>query len=71
MATFPGTSNQTSLTPSDELENVTLASFDGRAKSTGSLPDNASTTYAPALDILGQTRDGTPTIARALGHAFT
>ena len=62
LATFPGTSNQTSLTPSDELENVTLASFDGRAKSTGSLPDNASTTYAPALDILGQTRDGTPTI---------
>lgn len=62
LATFPGTSNQTSLTPGDELENVTLASFDGRAKSTGALPDNASTTYAPTLDILGQTRDGTPTI---------
>lgn len=62
VAVFGGTNTIGSLTPANELENVTLASFDARAKSTGSLPDAADASYAPTLDILGQTRDASPTI---------
>jgi len=61
-AAFGGTGTIGSLVPSDQLENATFALFDGRAKSTGALPDAADAASATATDILGQTRDASPTI---------
>lgn len=61
-----GTSNQTSLTITNEIEGSTIdGTEDLRAKSTGTLPTNGArdATYTNDLDIVGQSRSTTtPTI---------
>lgn len=60
-----GSSNQTSLTTTNEIESATSGSEDLRAKSTSTLKNNGvrDQTYTNDLDIVGQSRStSTPTI---------
>lgn len=56
---LPGSNHQYSLTGSNEWESLTIGSEDFRLKSTSAAcKDNGTSTGAPSVDIVGQSRSG-------------
>lgn len=59
----PGSSNQTSLTYLSQFESIASGSYDFRAKASGSLANGTTdSSNTGDVDIVGQSRPGTPTI---------